>query len=50
MSQHGFGGRARLANYAAQARLGCGMHTPQTLAKEQTMSDMREDMLRNLAK
>jgi hypothetical protein len=26
------------------------MHTPQTLAKELTMSDMREDMLNRLAK
>jgi hypothetical protein len=26
------------------------MHTPQTLAKERTMSDMREDMLQSLAK
>jgi hypothetical protein len=26
------------------------MHTPQTLAKELTMSDMREDMLKRLAK
>jgi hypothetical protein len=26
------------------------MHTPQTLAKEPTVSDMREDMLQSLAK